>query len=268
MPTLIPHDYHMHSHYSCDCKVSMAEMCEAAVAHGVPEIAFTDHFDSIPGDECANYFKLKPWAEELAKTQAEFEGRLIVRAGIELGEPHIYVAECNALLNSYPFDYALGSLHWVGDEIIFDKNYFRRPSKEAFGIFYEELERMTRVADFDILSHFDVPVRVGFDVYGAYHPAEHEDAIRPVLKNLIDRGIALDINTRAMQLPAKRLTPDIEILRWYAEMGGERVTFGSDAHRPVRVGEGIEGAVAVAKAAGLKYATMFEKRQARLQLLD
>ena len=25
------------------------------------------------------------------------------------------------MLARYPFDYALGSLHWVGDEIIFDR---------------------------------------------------------------------------------------------------------------------------------------------------
>jgi histidinol-phosphatase (PHP family) len=245
----------------------MAEMCDAAVASGVPEIAFTDHFDTIPGDDCAGYFKLEPWAEELAKTQAQYEGRLIVRAAIELGEPHIYAKECEAMLASYPFDYALGSLHWVGTECIFHKTYFARPAKEAFGLFFEELERMTRTANFDVLSHFDVPIRTGFDVYGGYDPKEHEDVIRPVLKNCIERGIALDINTRALGLAAKLLTPGLEILRWYAEMGGERVTFGSDAHRPVRVGEGIETAMAVAKEAGLKYATMFEKRQARLQAL-
>ncbi len=245
----------------------MAEMCEAAIEHGVPEIGFTDHFDNIPADECARFFKLEPWAAELAKTRAQFEGRLKVRAGIELGEPHRYAAECNAILAAYPFDYALGSLHWVGDEIIFDKNFFRRPAKEAFGLFFEELERMTRVATFDILSHFDVPVRVGFDVYGYYDPKEHEDAIRPVLKNCIERGLALDINTRALQLAAKALTPGLDILRWYAQMGGERITFGSDAHRPVRVGEGIETALAVAKEAGLKYVTLFEQRQAQLQPL-
>lgn len=262
--SLIFHDYHMHSNFSCDCQVTMAEMCQAAVDNHIPEIGFTEHYDLIPGEQCRDWFKLEPWAASLEQVREQFKGRLIVRAGIELGEPHIYATEDQALLARYPFDYCLGSLHWVGDETIFDKNYFRRPAKEAFGLFFEELERMTRVGGFDILSHFDVPVRTGFNVYGRYDPKEHEDMIRPALKNVIEKGIALDVNTKGLDIPAKMLTPGLEILRWYVEMGGERITLGSDAHRPIRVGKDLEFAMAVAREAGLKYVTMFENRQPRL----
>jgi histidinol-phosphatase (PHP family) len=258
---MIPHDYHIHSNFSCDCKAAMAEMCRAALANGVREVGFTEHYDLHPGEQCRDWFRLEPWAAELERCRAEHNSHLTIRAGIEIGEPHIYQAEAEAMINRYPFDYVLGSLHWVDSETIFDKEYFRRPAKEAFRLFFEELERMTRVGRFDILSHFDVPVRVGFAVYGYYDPCEHEDSIRPVLRNCIERGIALDINTRALEIAAKVLTPGLDILRWYAEMGGERITFGSDAHRPVRVGDGIPVAISVAKEAGLKYVMQFEKRQ-------
>ena len=254
----------MHSNFSCDCKAAMADMCQAAVDHKVPEIGFTEHYDLTPGEDCPDWFKLEPWAAELARVREQFRGQLIVRAGIELGEPHLFQAECAAMLQRYPFDYALGSVHWVGAESIFDKNYFRRPAREAFRLFFEELERMTRAGGFDILCHFDVPVRVGFSVYGYYDPKEHADSIRPVLKNVVEQGIALDINTKGLDIPANVLTPGLDILRWYVELGGERVTFGSDAHRPVRVGDDIDVAIDVARAAGLKYVTMFEARQARL----
>jgi histidinol-phosphatase (PHP family) len=265
---MIPHDYHMHSNFSCDCQATMQQMCDAAIDFKVPEIGFTEHYDLHPGESCRDWFKLEPWSAEIEKVREEYKGRLIVRAGIELGEPHIYQTECQTLLSRYPFDYALGSLHWVGAETIFDKNYFRRPAKEAFRLFFEELERMTRVGGFDILSHFDVPVRVGFSVYGYYDPKEHEDSIRPALKNVIENGIALDLNTKGLDIPANVLTPGLDILRWYAEMGGERITFGSDAHRPLRVGDDIDVAMAIAKEAGLKYVTMFEKRVARLEKLQ
>ncbi len=242
----------------------MAEMCQAAIDHGVAEIGFTEHYDLVSHEECRDWFKLEPWAAELEKVRDQFQGRLAVRAGIEIGEPHRFAAEAQAMLKRYPFDYALGSLHWVGEETIFDKNYFRRPAKEAFRLYFEELERLTRGGGFDILSHFDVPVRVGFSVYGRYDPKEHEDSIRPVLKNVIEKGIALDINTKGLDIPANTLTPGLDILRWYAEMGGERITLGSDAHRPVRVGDKLDIALTVARHAGLKYLTMFEKRQAKL----
>ena len=261
---MIPHDYHLHSHYSCDSKATIAEQCAAAVAKGLPEIGVSDHFDLHPLDECSGYFKLAEWVAEIDRARAEFAGRLIVRAGIEVGEPHIYQAETQALLAAYPFDYALGSLHWVGNEIVFDPKYFERPADEAFGRFFEELERMTRAGGFDVLSHFDVVVRTGLPVYGEYEPRRYAEAIRAVLKNCIEHGIALDINSQGLRRPCGVLTPNLEVLTWYVELGGERVTLGSDAHQPQDIGADLDAALAAARAAGLKYVTQFERREARL----
>jgi histidinol-phosphatase (PHP family) len=264
---MIPHDYHMHSNFSCDCHARMADMCAAAVARGVAEIGFSEHYDLFDGEtaNCRDYFRLEPWAAELARQQTAFAGRLTIRAGIEIGEPHLFRAEAQALLARYPFDYVLGSLHWVGAHSIFDSRYFEaRAAKDAFRLFYEELERMTAVGGFDILSHFDVPVRTAFAVYGRYAAAEHEQYLRPVLRNCIERGIALDLNTAALRRRAQVLTPGLEILRIYVEMGGERVTLGSDAHRPDQVGSHLDTAMQIAHQAGLKYLTHFEKREARL----
>ncbi len=60
------------------------------------------------------------------------------------------------------------------------------------------------------------------------------------------------------------LTPGLDILRWYVELGGERVTLGSDAHTPKQIGSHLDVALDTARAAGLKYLTFFEQRQARL----
>ena len=169
------------------------------------------------------------------------------------------------MLQRYPFDYALGSLHWVGDENIFDRHYFqKRAPAEAFGLFFEELERMTRVGGFDVLSHFDVVVRTGKPVYHGYDPRRYEEAIRAVLKNCIDRGIALDLNTQGLRSRCQLLTPGVEILTWYRELGGERVTLGSDAHTSDAIAANFDLAIEALHAAGLKYVTQFEQREARL----
>lgn len=262
----IPHDYHMHTRFSCDCQATMAEMCQAALDKGIPEIGFTEHYDLHPGEiQCRDYFQLQPWSAELERCRAQFAGRLIIRAGVEIGEPHLFAAEARALLARYPFDYALGSLHWVGSNSVFDRGYFEQhPAGETFPAFFAELERMTAVGGFDILSHFDVPVRIAFIVYGHYDPRDYEDSIRPVLRNVIAHGIALDLNTAALRRRAKVLTPGLDILRWYVELGGERVTLGSDAHEPKQVGSYLPEAIEIARAAGLKYLTHLERRQARL----
>jgi histidinol-phosphatase (PHP family) len=262
---LIPHDYHIHTRFSCDSQASMPEMCQAAIDKGIPEIGFSEHFDQNTRDDCRDYFQLDPWAAELQRCRAKFSGRLIVRAGVEIGEPHLFAAQAHELLARYPFDYALGSLHWVGSDSVFDRRYFEQhPAQVVFPAFFAELERMTAAGGFDILSHFDVPVRTAFAVYGRYDPREYEANIRPVLRNVVAHGIALDLNTAALRRRAKVLTPSLDILRWYVELGGERVTLGSDAHEPKQVGAHLSDAIEIARAAGLKYLTFFERRQARL----
>jgi histidinol-phosphatase (PHP family) len=245
----------------------MAAMCQAAVERGLPEIGFTEHYDLHPGEapNCRDAFDLSAWAAELERCRALFAGRLTIRAGIEIGEPHRFGAEVRAMLARHPFDYILGSLHWVGDHSVFDPAFFQAyPAAEAFRLYFTELEQVTRVGDFDILSHLDVPVRTAFAVYGAYDPREHEDCIRPVLRNCIERGLALDINTAALRRRAGVLTPGVDILRWYVQMGGERVTLGSDAHRPDQVGSHLHLALAAAREAGLNFLTSFAQRRPRL----
>ena len=191
--------------------------------------------------------------------RAEFDGRLIVRAGIELGEPHIFAAEARAMLARYPFDYCLGSLHWVGDQSIFDRDYYRRvPAGVAFPAYFAELERLTAAGGFDILSHFDVPARIATAIYGGYDPKAYEDHIRPVLRNCVANGLALDLNTSILrQRGSHTMTPGLDILRWYVELGGERVTLGSDAHQPSQVGSHLAEAMDIARRGGDKIPDTF-----------
>jgi len=270
---MIPHDYHMHTRFSCDSHAVMREMCASAVAKGIPEIGFTEHYDLHPSEKCRDWLRVDEWDAELERCRAEFAGRLTVRAGIELGEPHRFQTEAQAMLARYPFDYALGSLHWVGDESVFDKRFYtEQPQGVGLQQYFEELERMTRVGGFHILSHFDLPLRVVSRLFGGYDPHDHAEPIRAALTHCIQHGIALDINASLLKrktpaearAAANLFTPGLTILKWYAELGGERITLGSDAHEPQHLGAHLDLALEIAREAGLNYVTQFEGRQARL----
>jgi len=105
--------------------------------------------------------------------------------------------------------------------------------------------------------------RIGYEVYYQYDPSRYEDVIRPVLQRCIERGISLDINASGLRRPVNRLMPGIEILRWYVEMGGERVIFSSDAHQPRDVGTGIQKALEAARTVGISHTYQYDRRQAR-----
>ncbi len=265
---MIPHDYHIHTCFSADSVASMDEMCEAAVIKGIPEIGFTEHYDLHPDEIQRDWLDVERWAEELEHCRTRYAGRLIIRAGIEVGEPHLFYEEVRSMSARYPFDYVLGSLHWVGRENVFYPGFFARSKEEAFGIYFRELERMTRAGEIDILAHFDIPIRAGAQYYGSYDPRAFESLIRPVLQNCIDRGTALEINTGSLRRDAAVLNPGAPILAWYAEMGGTHLTLGSDSHRSQHVGAGLDVALAAAREAGLRCLTRFEARRGHLTSLE
>ena len=125
MTTLIPFDYHMHSNNSCDCRATMAEMCRSAIQKHIPEIAFTEHFNRKREDMCYEKYDPARYFRDLETCRAEFGPQgLTIKAGVEVGEMHLYRAEVDAVLNAWPYDLVLGSLHWNNGENIFERSYF------------------------------------------------------------------------------------------------------------------------------------------------
>jgi histidinol-phosphatase (PHP family) len=264
----IPHDYHVHSLFSGDNDSPMQSMCEAAAARGIPEICFAEHFDVHPKEPRRLSFPLEAWAAELVRCRDIFRGRLVVRAGLEVGEPHRAPAAVRAMLDRYDFDLVIGSLHWVGDDLVFDAGFFDRPMDAGYSAYFAELERMTEAGGFDVLGHLDVVARFGFEVWGRYEPRRYETSIRKSLAHCIERGIALDINAGCMRRRLGRTNPHPDILRWYVEMGGAHVVFSSDAHAPEHVGLHLDAAVAIARTAGLANYVAYAGRVGKLCALD
>lgn len=242
----------------------MEAMCQAAVAGGLSEIGFTEHYDLNPVDECCDWFKAEAWYAELERCRSLFKSRLTIRAGIEFSEPHLYPQGVQSLLERLPFDYVIGSLHYVGAELVFAQEYFRtRTADQAFHDFFTEMERMTAAGYFDILGHLDVLALTAKLFYGTYDPGLYETAIRAVLQNCLRRGILPELNTQGLRKPAQMLTPGAEILGWYVEMGGESTCLGSDAHVPDHLGSHLEAALQTARSAGIKHLVCFDQRLKR-----
>jgi len=264
---MIPLDYHMHTSFSEDADDTPEAMCRRAIELDIPEIGFSEHWDVGPYETNPRFFKPEPWYTELERLRGLFVGQLIIRAGIEIAEPHLYVQETAEVLGRAPFDYVIGSVHFVGKNFMFNGEYFQaHTANEVYGSYFAEMDRMVRTADLDIVAHFDIPARAGKPIFG-YEPARYEEKIRAALKTCIERGLALDINVSGLRKPAQIIMPDPLILKWYAEMGGQRVTLGSDAHRLPEVSLHLEKAVEAIHAAGITHLTQFERRQVRLVAL-
>jgi histidinol-phosphatase (PHP family) len=261
---MIPLDYHMHTRYSEDADDSPEVMCRQAIRLGVPEIGFSEHWDVGPYETKPRFFKPELWYAELERLRGLFAGQLLIRAGIEIAEPHLYPMETVEVLGRAPFDYAIGSVHFVGPNFMFNGEYFHtHTADEVYGDYFAEMDRMVRTAEIEIVAHFDIPARTGKPIFG-YEPARYEQKIRSALKTCIERGLALDVNSSGLRKPAQIIMPDPLILKWYAEMGGQRVTLGSDAHRVADVSLHLEKVIQAIRAAGITHLSQFEQRQLRL----
>ena len=54
------------------------------------------------------------------------------------------------------------------------------------------------------------------------------------------RGCMLEVNTTRGQSDEAKLCPGLTVIRWWHELGGVAVSFGSDAHQPDQVGGGFK----------------------------
>ena len=68
-------DYHVHSEFSADCTVPMRDSCEAAIAAGVTEIAFTDHVEHQHTDLGYGYYKIEEYLRSVEQVQARTDRR-------------------------------------------------------------------------------------------------------------------------------------------------------------------------------------------------
>ncbi|MBN1202551.1 MAG: histidinol-phosphatase HisJ family protein [Anaerolineae bacterium] len=255
----VPVDYHVHCHISPDSQATMAAMCQSALDQGISEIVFTDHFDRA----CFDTYQPDKYFEELDAVRRAFGPQgLTVRAGVELGEMHRYADVVQPVLDAWPYDFVLCGVHWIADYCVHDMDYFRaHPPEETIPAYFAELASTARAGGFDVLSHADVFKRTAYDVYGRFDITEWEDLVRPVWQACIDNNIGIEINSSGLRKPVGQPHPSLEAVRWYREMGGERLTIGSDSHRPVHVGAGLDTALDIARAAGFTRLCSFEKRQ-------
>lgn len=255
-------DYHIHTRFSCDSETALAAACEAAIARGLREIGLVDHADFGP-DDPPDYFRPVAYLAEIARCRARYDGQLTVRAGVEIGEPHVFIEEARAVLAAGAFDYVIGSAHYADPlQCAWKSPFFEQPLRQAYAAYFRQVVRLAETGDFDVLGHIDLVKRDAFKLGKPYDgPEPYADAIRAALRAVVARGKGIEINTSPLYKGLDEPCPSLEILRWYRELGGEILTFGSDAHALDKIGARLDVALEMARAAGFTRLARFERRQ-------
>jgi histidinol-phosphatase (PHP family) len=252
-------DLHVHTQFSWDAPHGdMEATCRRALEIGLPAIAFTEHADFVP-EVHTDLHPLDPVAylSEVERCRTLFP-ELRILSGVELGEPHRFAEEASAVLGAGQFDRVLGSVHcvvWEGR--LRDGSQLKTlTAAEAPAFLRAHLEETRALLEssqpFAVLAHLDYPKRYWPHAEVAYCEEDYQDEFRVVLRAAAARGCALEVNTTRGAVPSRGLCPGETVLRWWAEVGGRAVAFGSDAHDPEKIALGFEWAAQMVEAAGFR----------------
>jgi histidinol-phosphatase (PHP family) len=257
-------DYHMHLRDPQERPSFNVEaierFVETAVARGVDEIGFTEHVYyfrqtepvwTLPYQTERCRYDLDEYVA--AVVEAKRRG-LPVKLGLEVDwwPPHDgTIAEA---LAPYPWDFLLGSVHWLGEESVDS-----RPGLSTPDPYFAAVSEAARSGRFDVLSHLDL-----VKIFGLRTGPEHYDG---AVDAIAESGVAVEISTAGWRKPVGEVYPAPALLAALRKRNVP-VTLASDAHFPSLVGQDFGRALEVARAAGYETVTVFEGRAGRQEPLD
>lgn len=227
-------DIHLHSSFSFDSEEKIENYLSAARSAGVPAIGFSEHYDYDALIDGANITvaDIPGYVDGLKSLKARYENPEIL-CGIEFGYRDFAVGHYRQLIERYNFDYVINSVHTLeGRGDCFHDAFFEgRTLKESYADYFKAVLESVR-ADFDyqIVGHIGYVSRYRTGDGSRIFYKNFADIIDEILSEIIKRGKCLEINTSTGNSKGCFL-PDCDIIERYLQLGGEILSFGSDAHR-------------------------------------
>ena len=280
-------DYHLHlwPHGQSDTAPSVEQVaayCERAAAAGVSEVAVTEHLfrfvqadavlggfwedDPHPGQRAvmAAYWSEHASADLDAYVDAVLDAKgagLPVVLGLELDHYAGRMDKVTALLDGYPFDVLLGSVHWLGawgfdnyEDPVVAREWDARSTEEVWRSYADALEELAGSGACDVLAHPDL-VKVTGRRPGSLH--EHHARMAEVAGS---SGLAVEVSSAGWRKPVGEPYPAPDLLeRFHAE--GVAVTTASDAHTVAEVATGVAELRPLLVSAGYETLTAYRARQ-------
>lgn len=261
-------DYHMHTTRCNHAVGSMDDYVKQAISVGLAEIGFSEHLPVMPEAHlCMSYEQMPGYVDEVHRLQDTYGDRITIRLGGEMDMNLDRASEIEDIIARYPFDYIIGSVHYLGDWP-FDQEQYRdqfdhERIEDIYRRFIDTVAEGARTGYYDISGHIDNLKRMG---------TPPPESMTPALEHLADvfaeTNVAVEVNTGGYDHPAAEAYPSPLILTML-NARGVPVTLGSDAHAPEQVGRHFDRAAELLVSTGYDRIAVFDGRQRTLlQLHD
>ena len=254
----IKQNLHTHSTY-CDGKNTPEEMVLSAIAQGYESIGFSGHSYAF----FTNYAditmdKQNAYVEEIRRLKKVYEGKLRIYLGLE--------KEMHSPLDLSPFDYLIGSLHYLklGEKYVgIDGNaqekkavideYFGGDGEALVKEYFRQLAQLPEHGSFDFIAHFDLVAKCVEQVRLFDYDSDNYLRLATEAAEALRPHIGLfEVNTGAMARGYRTTPyPSPRITRMLKELGfGAVIT--TDCHDAQKLGCGLKEAKELLEAAGFR----------------
>nr|WP_037285829.1 histidinol-phosphatase HisJ [Saccharibacillus sacchari] len=263
-------DYHTH-HERCGHAVGkLEEYVQRGIELGLGQLGLSDHMPLIHVDP-AQYYpemampmdELPRYVEEVLTLKEKYRDRIDIKLGLEGDYIEGYETEIQKIVEAYPWDYVIGSVHFLGEWDITDfrqtAGWEGRDPLEVYRTYYDALGKAAQTGFYDIVGHFDVIKRFGY-APKPEQSAEKEAFEEIALQHIATSGIAMELNASGLTKPCAEMFPSELILRRALEKGIP-LTLGSDSHDPAKLSENLDKARFELRDLGVQQVATFDRRK-------
>jgi histidinol-phosphatase (PHP family) len=238
------------------------ELAAQALTLGLREIGFSDH-NPMPRDDFDNWrmmaAQLDEYVAKVERARRDYPA-LVIKLALEVDYIPGYEAWVRELAARYPWDYLIGSVHYISDSWDIDNpakvsEWKNRDPLEVWTAYFERLTMAAESGLFEIIGHADLCKKFCF-----YPRQDCTPLFKRFLAAARRHDAAIELNTAGLRKDCKEIYPSPRILELAAQTGVP-ITFGSDAHAPGEVGLNFAEAVQLARSAGYSHCCRFSKRQ-------
>jgi histidinol-phosphatase (PHP family) len=234
---MIKTDNHIHPFERERSKQGMRRFVLQAQKNGLQHICFTEHAPLLPSG--MSEAEMEAYVRYTHELQEEFATPNI-RLGVELDFHPDLIERAARLINQYPFDYVLGSVH-IHTEL-YRERISGKSFEEVVSLALELTLEAVKSGLFDTIAHLDFCRWLcdagRFGAWpGTYHPEHFREQFLAIFAAMEATDTVLEVNSSGLCKSFSSVLPCPEVLQWAADFD-LRYIFGSDAHTPDRVGEG------------------------------
>jgi len=237
------------------------EYADQARRVGLAEIGFSDHAPLVSHDDpkiTMNIRQLPEYHRMIEEVRAKSRP-LRIKIALEADFIPGFEDKTKAILKGYPYDYVIGSVHfinrWGFDNPDERERWSEKDVNAVYREYYDLLRKSAQSGLFDIMGHVDLVKKFG------HRPGEDlTDEVEATAEVFKKTGVAIEINTSGLRKPVQEMYPSPAALKIY-QKAGVPLTFGSDAHDPKDVGKDFDKAMVLAKSVGYKEYLIFKQRK-------